>query len=112
MKAHRLVRLLCLFAILLMPVAMAKQSHAAAPAAPHHEMASPGHCSDSENGPEDEDRRPDAFGQCLMACAALPAPDAGLPAKAAVLNAMPAGAAADAIRGLAPEAATPPPRPA
>jgi hypothetical protein len=111
MTATRLLRLLTVLALLLMPLAMAGQGHAVA-AAPHHEMVSDsaGHCADTKPG--DEGDKPDrgSAAQCMMACAALPAADAPLPAARTVLRAPATGTPAAGITGLAPESETPPPR--
>ena len=110
MPAFSLVRLFTMLALLLMPVAMAGQGHAVA-AAPHHGTAASaeGHHHDG-SGPHEEERKQDGVAQCMTACAALPAMDAPAEAKAEaprpILFALPVVP----IDGLAPEAATPPPR--
>jgi hypothetical protein len=112
MPAFSLVRLLAMLALLLMPLAMAGQGHAAA-ATPHHAAAaSPAGHHHQSSSPEQEEQRKGSAAQCMMACAALPAFDAPLrhetEAPSAALFALPVRP----ITGLAPEAETPPPRPA
>ena len=111
MTASRLVRFLAMLALLLMPLAMAGQGHAVA-AAPHHETASDtaGHCADMDSDQSTEERGSSTSAQCLMACAALPAADAPLPAARTVFRASATGTPAAGITGLAPESETPPPR--
>ena len=109
MTAARLLQLLAIFALLLMPLAMAGQSHAAA-TAPHHQMASAqeGHCA-APAGEEDTSRSgPSA--ECLMACAALPAAEAPVAIERIVPKPTLAARAPRTISGLSPEAETPPPR--
>ena len=111
MTASRLLRLLAMFALLLMPLAMAGQGHAVA-AAPHGEMASAeaGHCADIESEGDRKHQSGSAAADCLMACAALPAAGAPVAAEQIVLRPTPVAALQPAIVGLSPEAETPPPR--
>jgi hypothetical protein len=110
MPAFRLPRILLMLALLLMPLAMAGQGHAVA-ALPHHQMAASAQedCHQGKQEQQDE-RRTDGLAQCMMACAALPAmqaPDAGEAETPRLSLYAPPVAA---MRGLAPEATTPPPR--
>lgn len=110
MLADRLIRILAAFAMLLMPLAMAGGVPAAAAAAPHHAAAaaSEGHCSQS--GEDDQDRRQGAAAHCTMACAALPAWQAPLPAATPAPRPSVFAGTLLPVSGLAPEAETPPPR--
>ena len=111
MTASRLFSLLAMFALLLMPLAMAGQGHAVA-AAPHGEMASAeaGHCADMEGKGDRKHQGGSSAAECLMACAALPAAGAPMAAEQIVLRPTPVAALQPAIVGLSPEAETPPPR--
>ncbi|HEY0027436.1 MAG TPA: hypothetical protein VGC35_06165 [Allosphingosinicella sp.] len=111
MTASRLFRLLAMFALLLMPLAMAGQGHAVA-AAPHGETASAdaGHCADMEGKGDKKRHDGSSAAECLMACAALPAAGAPVAAEQIVLRPTPVAALEPAIVGLSPEAETPPPR--
>jgi hypothetical protein len=111
MTASRLVRLLTVLALLLMPLAMAGQGHAIA-AAPHHEIATDGagHCADTKPDDGSDERGAGTAAQCMMACAALPAAGAPLPAARTVLRTAVTGTPVAGITGLAPESETPPPR--
>jgi Na+-transporting methylmalonyl-CoA/oxaloacetate decarboxylase gamma subunit len=128
-RSMRLVlRFLALLAVLLSPLSMIAPSHAMAPArapasaAPagmdhgaagsHHVAASADaaasrHCAPAESGePQIPGRSPD----CAIACAALPAGDAGLKIRAPLVAILAPLPSASEPRGLEPEAATPPPR--
>ena len=108
MTASRLLQLLTLVAMLLMPLAMAKQGHAVA-ATPHHAMAADaGHCTDST--PEQDERGSKSSAECLMACAALPGTEAPLAAERIAPRPSLITPPARTIAGLSPEAETPPPR--
>ncbi|HEX8586259.1 MAG TPA: hypothetical protein VF680_17850 [Allosphingosinicella sp.] len=111
MTASRLLRLLAMFALLLMPLAMAGQGHAVA-AAPHGEMASAeaGHCADMDGKADKKDQGGSSAADCLMACAALPAAEAPLAAEQIVLRPTLVAVLVPVITGLSPEAETPPPR--
>jgi hypothetical protein len=100
-----------MFALLLMPLAMAGQGHAVA-AAPHGQTASAeaGHCADMDGKGEKKQHEGSSAAECLMACAALPAAGAPVAAEQIVLRPTPVAALAPAIVGLSPEAETPPPR--
>ncbi len=110
MSATRLLRILAAFALLLMPLAMASQGHAVA-AAPHHDAATSaaGH-HHHQRAPEQEEQRQSSAAQCMMACAALPAPDAPLAHEVEAPRPAPFALPVRLIAGLAPEAETPPPR--
>jgi hypothetical protein len=110
MPAFSFLRVLTLLALLLMPLAMAGQSHAVA-AMPHHgaAMSAEQDC-DRGGSPEGDERRQDGRAQCMMACAALPAWDAPPRAEAPAPRAVIYAPLVVRIAGLAPEAETPPPR--
>ena len=109
MPAFSLLRVFAMAALLLMPLAMAGQGHAAAPTS-HHGAAAQEDCHQGSKPDRQEERRQNGLAQCMMACAALPATDTPPQVEAAAprpaLYALPVAA----IGGLAPEAATPPPR--
>jgi hypothetical protein len=112
MTARHLTRILAAFALLMMPLAMIGQGHAAA-SAPHHAApaAADEHCQDMAAVPAKEgDERQNGLAQCMMACAALPAWEAPLLAAAAAPRPSLFAGKALPISGLAPEAETPPPR--
>jgi hypothetical protein len=111
MTASRLVRLLAMFALLLMPLAMIGQGHAIA-AAPHHDMtsAASGHCADMDSKPDKKHHDSSSAAECLMACAALPAAEAPAPVEQIALRPTLVAALVPVTVGLAPEAETPPPR--
>ena len=111
MPAFSLVRFLTMLALLLMPLAMAEQGHAVA-AAPHGAAAASAgdHRHHRSSGPQQEERKQDALAQCMMACAALPAMEAPAQAETQALRPAPFALPVLPIIGLAPEAATPPPR--
>jgi hypothetical protein len=100
-----------MFALLLMPLAMAGQGHAVA-AAPHGEMASAetGHCADTDGKRNKKHGGGSSAADCLMACAALPAAEAPLAAEQIVLCTTLVAVLVPVITGLSPEAETPPPR--
>jgi hypothetical protein len=99
-----------MLALLLMPLAMAGQGHAAA-AAQHHQVAAAAQEDCHQGKPEQQDeRRQSGAAQCMMACAALPvaqAPEAG-EAEPPRLSLY--AAPIIVMSGVAPEATTPPPR--
>jgi len=111
MTASRLLRILAMFALLLMPLAMAGQGHAIA-AAPHGQMASAdaGHCADMESKGDKKHKGGSSSADCLMACAALPAAEAPLAVEQIVLRPTLVAVLVPVITGLSPEAETPPPR--
>ena len=103
----RLLRLLLILAFVLMPVGLVPGGHAAnaAPAA----MAD--HCAGTKkDAPANPGHHsPDRAADCAIACSALPSFAGTLPAPLrvqAILASLPPAAG----HGLAPEAATPPPR--
>jgi hypothetical protein len=98
-----LIRLLLMFAVVLMPLGMTPAT--AAPA--HHDMASMGHCPDQTPGHDQKA----GFAECTMACAAaLPAVEAPAAQGSMIGGETPRLAAANRLHGLHPETATPPPR--
>lgn len=102
MSAHRLLGWLALFALLLAPFAMI----GGAPAMAHDRPPAAGHCAETgmpAKAPAPVD--------CMVACAGcLPSQDlAAAPASPPVAAAEPARPAFR-LRGISPEAATPPPR--
>ncbi|HEX9955548.1 MAG TPA: hypothetical protein VGB48_10105 [Allosphingosinicella sp.] len=109
--AHRLLRAVLAFALLLMPVAMAGQGHVMA-AAPAHSggMAMDEDCHEGSVPAEQNKGRHEGAAQCAIACAALPSPEArfaeALVPTTPVLFALPVLP----VTGLGPEAETPPPR--
>lgn len=105
----RILRILTLLAVLLMPLgmiggspAMASGHHKAAPAAA-------GHCADMDDQKKDP---PGRSADCTVACAAIPAFAADVPHRAPTPASAETRAPLPTMRGLDPEAATPPPRPA
>ena len=120
----RLIRLLAIFALVLSPLAMlgaapasAMTHHGAMAVEGGHDMASDlamaamSHCQDMDGASKDQ---PCESGDCLTACAAVPA----IPAVGGQLepHALAHGprqppALVSVPHGLVPEAATPPPRP-
>lgn len=110
MPAFSLVRIFAMFALLLMPLAMAAKGHAAA-ATPHQAAAASGQedCHKGSNR-QHEEHRQGGVAHCMMACAALPAAEAPAPAQAEVLRPTLYALPIVPISGLAPEAAIPPPR--
>ncbi|HEX8626192.1 MAG TPA: hypothetical protein VF782_14095 [Allosphingosinicella sp.] len=104
MSATDLLRWLTLLALLLAPLAMIGGS----PAAAHARPAAAGHCAETEKPAE---APPSAPADCMIACAGC------LPTQSGTLAVLPGleaaarpAAIAFRIRGLHPEAATPPPR--
>jgi hypothetical protein len=97
-------KLLILLAVLLMPFGM--QPATAAPAA--HEMTMPmEHCPDQAPGHGGKA----GFAECTMACsAALPAMDRAADEPLFIVNAPTEPPVVQALDGLHPETATPPPR--
>ena len=99
------LRFFALVAVLLMPFGMS-----AAPAAMHHGHATAAmpmqHC------PDQNSKSPKgAVAECTMACAAaLPAADVPRPERMPVLCLPVAPTVSDALNGLHPETATPPPK--
>lgn len=102
MSATGLARWLTLLALLLVPFAMTGESAA------HARPAVEGHCA----GTEKPDEAPlSAPADCMIACAGcLPTQGASLAARIRLQPAAEPAPIAFRIRGLHPEAATPPPR--
>ena len=111
MTARHLTRILAAFALLMMPLAMVGQGHAAA-SARHHAAAAAAdeHCQDMAAPEEEDGERQNGLAQCMMACAALPAWQAPLLAAAPAPRPTVFAGKASPIAGLSPEAETPPPR--
>ena len=108
MSAPLILRILTLLAVLLMPLGMIGGGPAMA--TPHHGTAATGHCADM-----DEQQNKDVPGRkadCTIACAAILPVIGDLGPQALALAAAAPLAPPPATRGLSPEAATPPPRPA
>ena len=117
----RLIRFLAIFALVLSPLAMlgaapaSAMTHHAAMAAGHDmavdlSMAAMSHCQDMDGTSKDQ---PCESGDCLTACAAVPAiPAVGgqLEPHALVHGPRQLPALVSVPHGLVPEAATPPPR--
>ena len=101
-----LLRLLTLFALVLMPLGMTGAPAAASPIPASHSMASASHCD--EQG--DQDQAPASRMDCTAMCTALPATDTPEPAPVLKPTAPRAIAVAMPFDGIEPEIATPPPR--
>ena len=100
-KLSRLIALLC---VLLMPLGM---QPAAAMPVQHHAAMPMRHCP--EQRPNHHSKGD--FAECTMACsAALPASDLSRSEPCSIAGAQTEPALAQALRGLHPETATPPPR--
>jgi hypothetical protein len=107
MVAARLLRFLTILAVLLMPLGM--WGDAGATAMGHHSpVAAPmKHCSGMAD--KQEKGEPARSSDCLLACAALPSPEILVKHESPVPIAAEPMPIAKLV-GLAPEAATPPPR--
>jgi hypothetical protein len=110
MSAARLFRFLTILALVLMPVGMMPGGHAMA-AAPAAASLASAHCAEMDDSKpaHHQPAQPHHAGDCAIACSALPSAAGSLAAPRLVpplLHPLPSAAG----RGLAPEAATPPPR--
>jgi hypothetical protein len=109
MMLRRFLSALAALSLLLMPLGMIG---GAAQASPHHPATATAHHAGTDHGSGEshDEPLPDRSTQCMMACAALPAAALDLPAAGLVPRALPVKAPAEALPGLSPEAAIPPPR--
>ena len=107
--AIRLCKLLLLFSVLLMPLAMAPAAAAAPEHGADHEAMAMDHCPDQSSKP---DSAP-GIAACNMACAAALPTLGGTIAQPALLPTLPSDVDEPReLAGLDPESADPPPRPA
>ncbi len=105
MKIARILSMLLFLALLLAPLRMVRGE---ATAMPHHGPAmAMEHCAPDADPDEGQ---PLSKANCMMACAALPAVPALLAERLALTGGADRPLPVREIQGLAPEAATPPPR--
>lgn len=109
-KPH-IVRFLAILAVLLMPFGMLGGVPATAMARHTSMTMSAGHCAGMPDMPAKDRKAPSApCCDCMVACAAIPSENSCIEHAAPAPMAAQAVILAPAIRGLHPEAATPPPR--
>jgi hypothetical protein len=98
------MRLLILFAVLVMPLAMVNGGPAMASSISQEPA---GHC---EQMPEHKKDQPDRLADCAVACAAIPSQRYDIQRQTFGPSEPRVAALTEILHGLDPEAATPPPR--
>lgn len=98
------MRLLILFAVLLMPLAMVNGGPAMASSISQEPA---GHC---EQMPEHKKDQPDRLADCAVACAAIPTQRYDIQRKTFGRTEPRVAALTEILHGLGPQATTPPPR--